>query len=146
MKGRDLLPLIVALSACYTYRPLATPEPSPGDRVSAQLTSEGSRELAPKIGPEVLHVEGEVVDADSIGLNLQVREIESYRGIRSGWNGERLHVPRQAVAGMQQRKLSVGGTGLLVGVLTLGFYAAYRALGGDDIFTGGSGGSEGNNR
>lgn len=146
MKGRDLLPLIVALSACYTYRPLATPEPSPGDRVSAQLTSEGSRELAPKIGPEVLHVEGEVLDADSIGLNLQVREIESYRGIRSGWNGERLHVPRQAVAGMQQRKLSVGGTGLLVGVLTVGFYAAYRALGGDDIFTGGSGGSEGNNR
>ena len=146
MKGRDLLPLIVALSACYTYRPLATPEPSPGDRVSAQLTSEGSRELAPKIGPEVLHVEGEVLEADSIGLDLQVREIESYRGIRSGWNGERLHVPRQAVAGMQQRKLSVGGTGLLVGVLTVGLYAAYRALGGEDIFTGGSGGSEGNNR
>jgi hypothetical protein len=146
MKGRDLLPLVVALSACYTYRPLATPEPSPGDRVSAQLTSEGSRELAPKIGPEVLHVEGDVLDTDSSGLDLQVREIESYRGIRSGWNGERLHVPRQAVAGMQQRKLSIGGTGLLVGVLTVGLYAVYRALGGEDIFTGGSGGSEGNNR
>jgi hypothetical protein len=86
------------------------------------------------------------LDTDSSGLDLQVREIESYRGIRSGWNGERLHVPRQAVAGMQQRKLSIGGTGLLVGVLTVGLYAVYRALGGEDIFTGGSGGSEGYNR
>ncbi len=146
MKGRDLLPLIITLSACYTYRPLATPEPSRGDRVSAQLTSEGSRELAPKIGPEVLHVEGDVVETDSSGLDLQVREIESYRGIRSGWNGERLHVPRQAVAGMQQRKLSVGGTGLLIGVLSVGLYTVYRALGGEDLFAGGNGGSGGNNR
>jgi hypothetical protein len=139
MTGRYALVGMLALSACYTYRPLATPEPSPGDRVSAQLTTEGSRELAGQIGPEVLHVEGEVLEVDSVGLSLQVREIESYRGIRSGWAGERLRVPRQAVAGMQQRKLSVGGTGLLAGVLTVGLYAAYRVLGGPGLFEGGKG-------
>jgi hypothetical protein len=146
MNGRYALPVIVMLTACYTYRPLSTPEPAPGDRVSAQLTTEGSQELAAQIGPEVLHVEGDVLEVDSIGLNLQVREIESYRGIRSGWSGERLHVPRQAVAGMQQRKLSVGGTGLLAGVLTVGLYAVYRVLGGPGLFEGGSGHSGGPSR
>lgn len=146
MNGLLALSLIIALSACYTYRPLASPEPAPGDRVSAQLTTEGSRELAAQIGPEVLHVEGDVLQVDSAGLNLQVREIESYRGIRSGWSGERLHVPRQAVAGMQQRKLSVGGTGLLAGVLTAGLYAVYRVLGGPGLFEGGNGGSGGPGR
>lgn len=146
MNWRYTVPLLVTLAACYTYRPLTTPEPSPGDRVSAQLTSEGSRELADQIGPEVLHVEGDVLEVDSLGLNLQVREIESYRGIRSGWGGEQLHLPRQAVAGMQQRKLSVGGTGMLVGVLTAGLYAVYRVLGGPGLFEGGNGGSGGPGR
>jgi hypothetical protein len=139
MTGRYALAAILALSACYTYQPLASPEPAAGDRVSAQLTSEGSRELADQIGPEVLHVEGDVLEVDSTGLNLEVHEIESYRGIRSGWGGERLHLPRQAVAGMQQRKLSVGGTGFLAGVLTIGLYAVYRVLGGPGLFEGGNG-------
>src|SRR5918994_855051 len=115
--GRRILLASMLLAGCYTYRPLAGPEPAPGDRVSAQLTTEGSRDLAGQIGPDVLHVEGDVLEVDSIGFNLQVREIESYRGIRSGWRGERLRVPRQAVAGIQQRKLSVGGTGFMGGVL-----------------------------
>jgi hypothetical protein len=146
MNWRYTLPLVAILAACYTYRPLTSPEPAPGDRVSAQLTTEGSQELAPQIGPEVLHVEGDVLDVDSSGLDLQVREIESYRGIRSGWNGERLRVPRQAVAGMQQRKLSVGGTGLMAGVMTAGLYLVYRVLGGPGIFEGGNGGSGGTGR
>jgi hypothetical protein len=146
MNGRSALPLMVTLAACYTYRPLPAPEPSPGDRVSAQLTTEGSRDLAGQIGPDVLHVEGDVLEVDSIGLDLRVREIESYRGIRSGWSGERLHVPRQAVAGIQQRKLSVGGTGLMGGVLAVGLYAVYRVLGGPGLFEGGSGHSGGPSR
>lgn len=146
MNGRQALPLIITLAACYTYRPLTSPEPARGDRVSAQLTTEGSRELADQIGPDVLHVEGDVLGVDSSGLDLQVREIESYRGIRSGWRGEQLHVPRQAVAGMQQRKLSVGGTGLMAGVLTVGLYAVYRILGGPGLFEGGNGGSGGPGR
>jgi hypothetical protein len=126
------------LAGCYTYRPLSAPDPNPGDRVSAQLTTEGSRELAGQIGPDVLHVEGDVLEVDSLGLNLEVREIESYRGIRSGWSGERLHVPREAVAGMQERRLSIGGTGLLAGVVTVGLYAIYRVLGGEGLFEGGN--------
>jgi hypothetical protein len=133
------LPLVCVLAACYTYRPVSHPTPSPGDRVSAQLTTEGSRELAGEIGPEVLHVEGDVVTNDSSGLDLEVREIESYRGIRSDWHGEHVKLPLGAVAGLQERRLSVGGTTLMGGVLVAGLYAMYRILGGPNLFEGATG-------
>jgi hypothetical protein len=134
------------LAGCYTYRPMSTPVPAPGDRVSAQLTTEGSRDLTTQIGPEVLHVEGDVLAADSSGVDLQVREIESYRGIRSDWHGEHLKLPREVVAGMQERRLSVGGTTIMGGVLAAGLYAMYRILGGPGFFEGGNGQAGGRSR
>jgi hypothetical protein len=144
--NRLALPLITLLGACYTYRPLPYPTPEPGQRVSAQLTTEGSRELTGQIGPEVLHVEGNVIEADSLGMDMNVLEVESYRGFRSDWHGERLRIPREAVAGMQQRRLSVGGTGLMAGVLTAGLYVVYKVLGGSGSSEGsnGQGGGRGN--
>jgi hypothetical protein len=138
--------LMFTLAGCYTYRPLERTEPIPGTRVSAQLTNQGSQELAGQIGPDVLHVEGEVITADSSGLDMEVREIESYRGIRTGWQGEKLRIPQQALAGMQERKLSVGGTTVLGGVIVVGLYAVYRVLGGPGLFEGTSGGSGGGGR
>jgi hypothetical protein len=136
---RTLIAGLVLVGGCYTYRPLSSPTPAPGQRVSAQLTAEGSRDLTGEIGPEILHVEGNVIEADTSGMDLDVLEIESYRGIRSDWHGERVRLPRLAVAGMQERRLSVGGTGLMAGALTVGLYVVYRVLGGTDFFQGGTG-------
>jgi hypothetical protein len=130
---------MLLLAGCYTYRPLANTAPPPGQRVSAQLTTEGSRDLTGQIGPEVLHVEGQVVRADSAGLDLDVLEIESVRGIRSTWHGEHVRLPREAVAGLQERRLSIGGTTLLGGVVVGGLYAMYQLLGGESLFEGSSG-------
>jgi hypothetical protein len=146
MRTQFMLGAALSLAACYTYRPLPTAAPQPGTRVSAQLTGQGSQELAGQIGPDVLHVEGEVVEADSSGLDLVVREIESYRGIRSDWKGEQVRLPRAAVAGIQQRKLSPSGTGLMGGVLAVGLYAVYRVLGGPGLFEGTSGQAGGGGR
>jgi hypothetical protein len=145
--NRPYIPaLLVTLAACYTYRPVETPAPAPGDRVSAQLTTEGSRDLTGQIGPEVLHVEGNVLSTDSTGLELEVREIESYRGIRSDWHGEKLKLPHSAVAGMQERRLSVGGTTFMGGVVAAGLYAVYRLLGGPGLLEGASGQAGGGGR
>ena len=146
MSPRLVFTAVLFLPACYTYRPLADPAPVPGTQISAQLTGTGSAELASQIGPDVLHVEGTVLQADSSGLNLQVREIESYRGIRSDWNGEQLRLPRQAVAGIQERKLSPGGTGIMGGALVAGLYAIYRVLGGPGLFEGNPGQGAGGGR
>ena len=146
MRTRFVFGAGLLLTGCYTYRPLATPEPQAGTRVSAQLTGGGSQELASQIGPDVLHVEGKILHADSAGLDLEVREIESYRGIRSDWNGEQVRLPRASVAGIQERKLSPGGTGIMGGVVVAGLYAVYRILGGPGLFEGNPGQSAGGGR
>ena len=141
-----MLSVALTLGGCYTYRPLSTSAPEPGTRISAQLTGQGSRDLAGQIGPDVLHVEGEVIEADSSGLGLVVREIESYRGIRSDWQGEQVRLPRAAVAGIQERRLSPGGTGLMGGVIAAGLYAIYRVMGGPGLFEGNPGQAGGGGR
>jgi hypothetical protein len=137
---------LLLLAGCYTYRPIATSAPPQGTRVSAQLTGQGSVDLSRQVGPDVLHIEGDVVEADSSGLELVVREIESFRGIRADWHGERVRIPRTAMAGMQERRLSVGGTTLMGGVVAAGLYAVYRVLGGPGLFEGNPGQTGGGGR
>jgi hypothetical protein len=146
MGRRYLFGLVLALVGCYTYRPIATPAPAHGSRISAQLTGQGSVDLAGQVGPDVLHIEGDVVRADSSGLELVVREIESFRGIRSDWQGEHVRIPREAMAGMQERRLSVGGTSLMGGVMAAGLYAIYRVLGGPGLLEGNDGQGAGGGR
>lgn len=141
-----LLVAIPVALGCYTYRPLTTPEPKAGTRVSVELTDEGSRALSGKIGPAVEHVEGEVMRLDTNSVELAVLQVQGVQGWQSDWNGERVSIPRRAVLGWQQRRLSVGGTGFLGGLVAGGMYAIYRLLGGPGLFEGGRGGSGGGSR
>jgi hypothetical protein len=104
-----------------------------------QLSDDGSRELWNTIGPSVRHLEGDVLGVDSAALNLSVRQVENQRGVQNSWNGERVAVPRRWVAGIQQRRLSPGGTGLLGGVAAVAMLALYHTLGGGGLFEGNGG-------
>jgi hypothetical protein len=135
-------PLVfLLLAGCYTYRPLATPQPVPGTRVSAELTGDGARELSGEVGPEIEHIEGDVMAVDSGGVNMAVRQVETTRGIQSDWKGEKVTIPRAAVSGWQERKLSVGGTWFLGGLVAGGLYAMYRLLGGPGLISGNGSGT-----
>ena len=134
----------ILLNGCYTYRPLSTPQPSPGTRVSAELTDDGARELSGQLGPQVEHVEGDVLAVDSNGVQLAVRQVETNRGNQVDWKGEKVIIPRAAVSGWQQHQLSVGGTGFMGGVVIGALYGMYQLLGGEGGIEGtGSGGSAG---
>jgi hypothetical protein len=142
---RRLTPLLaLALAAgCYTYRPLSAPIPAPGTRVQADLTDAGSDSLAGRVGPSVQAVDGTVLRADSSGLALAVREVENRRGERSDWQGETLVIPRRFVRNLQERRISVGGTGLLGGAIAAGLVAATQAFGGRGTLEGNPGGAPG---
>ena len=79
------------------------------------------------------------MNADSARLELSVRQVENQRGIQNDWNGERVSLPRGALAGMQEKKLSVGGTGVMAGIAAAGMYALYRLFGGTGLFEGNPG-------
>jgi hypothetical protein len=134
----------ILLNGCYTYRPLDTAQPSPGTRVSAELTDDGAHELSGQLGPQVEHVEGDVLAVDSNGVQLAVRQIETTRGYQVDWKGEKVIIPRAAVSGWQQHRLSVGGTSFMGGLLVGALYGMYQLLGGEGGIEGtGSGGSAG---
>jgi hypothetical protein len=132
-----VLALLVLLPACYTYRPLATAEPVVGSRVSIELTRDGTGALAGQVGPDVVHLEGRLVRTDPAGYRLAVSQVESARGIASDWNGEEISLPRPWVAGVQERRLSLGGTGVVGGLVAVGLYGAYRLIGGPGLLEGG---------
>jgi hypothetical protein len=125
-----LLAALVLAAGCYTYRPLSAPLPAAGTRVQAALTENGIDSLADRIGPDVELVEGKVIRADSAGLTLAVREVENHRGVRSDWQDEVVAIPRRFVQNIQERRISVGGTGLLGGAIAAGLVAATQAFGG----------------
>jgi hypothetical protein len=139
-RRRAALAGAVLLGGCYTYRPLPDPDPVPGSRVQLVLTTAGSDTLATRIGPGIDLVEGEVVRAGREGITLAVREVENLRGERSDWLGERVSVPRRFIEQMQQRRVSLGGTGLLGGAIAAGLVAATAAIGGRGEVQGGNGG------
>jgi len=134
---------LLTTAACYTYRPLTAPSPLAGTRVDVELTDEGRRSLASQIGPETERLEGTVIRADTNALELAVRATESVRGEPTDWNGERVQVSRSYVEQIQQRRLSVGGTGILGGAVAAGVIAAVELFGGGSTVQGPLGGGPG---
>jgi hypothetical protein len=142
---RRLAPLLaLALAAgCYTYGPPSAPLPVAGTRLQVDLNDDGIDSLANRIGPGIRAVEGNVVRADSGTLILAVREVDNLRGERSDWQGEAVSIPRRYVQRLQERRISVGGTGLLGGAIAAGIVAATQAFGGKGTLAGASGGVSG---
>ena len=121
------------LAGCYTYRPLGSVDaamPAAGTQVEAKLTTAGATALASQIGPDILFLQGQVVSADSAGLTLAVTHSETARRVSSDWKGEHMTLPRDDIASIQVRKLSVGGTALLGGLAGGGLAAAFALIGG----------------
>ena len=112
-------------------------------RAELKLTDAGSDSLASRIGRGVGMVAGDVVRADSAELTLAVRDVENQRGERSDWEGEPVVTPRRFVRDLQQRRLSLGGTGLLGGAVAAGLVAATQVFGGGGVFEGSGGGTGG---
>lgn len=143
MKSTSSLLMALCCLSCYTYRPLAAPSPPAGTRVDVELTDEGRRSLASQIGPETEHVQGTVIRADAGGLDLAVLATENVRGEPTDWNGEQVRLSRRYIEQIQQRQLSVGGTGLLGGAVAAGMIAAYELFGGGSTSQGPLGGGPG---
>jgi hypothetical protein len=140
---------LALLAGCYTYRtagPVDIAAPESGARIEVSLTQQGAVSLAAQLGPEVQTVEGDVIEADPAGLSLAVWAIEGARRVRSEWKGERVTIPREAIATVRLRTFSPGATGLLGGLLAGGAFAAYEAFKGTGTATGvgpGSGSGQG---
>ena len=118
-------------TACYTYSPVINAElPVQGDRLSFDITDAGRVQLAEKFGPGVVNIEGRVAEVRGEELALDVHAVTSLTSGRARWSGERVRVPRTAIARTHSRKFSRGKTLLAVGgtVVGLGLFIISRTL------------------
>jgi hypothetical protein len=107
------------LGACYRYTP-TTHAPAAGTDVRIHLTEGGAASLAPVLGAGTRSVTGRVVSATESDLILTVSET-GRDATRVSWGGERITLPRSAVAHAEHRSLDGWRT---VGVTAIGVGAA----------------------
>lgn len=121
-------------AGCYTYRPLPGVDasmPAAGTKVEARLTKAGSERLGPKLGQDVESVAGTVLAADSNAVSLAVEATETAHSGRIDWRGEHVSLPREDIATLGFRRLSVPMTALVGGIAGGGIVAAAAIFGGN---------------
>lgn len=136
---------MVLLEGCFTYHLLGSADtamPTSGTKVEIRLTSRGAATLANQIGPDVLYLQGDILAVDSTALGLAITASETVRRVRTEWKGERLTVPREDIASVSQRELSVGATALMGGLAGGGLIALTAAFSGASSSSGSTAGGK----
>ena len=125
------IPVLFAVlftGACYSYQPVQSVLPSPGARVNLTLTQQAVAEYSHRLGPQATYVEGNVIEADSAGVRLAVVRVEDARRTGTDWRGEEVTFPRESIARLTERRLSVGATALMGGLAVGSVVGAYLAF------------------
>jgi len=107
------------LTGCFTYVPYEHATPRTGDRVTADLTPDGSQDLARLVGPRVGSVRGQILNADTDRMLLSVSSTTNFDDETTDWKGETVAVPMGGVDHLLTKKFSVGRT-LLVTAAAVG--------------------------
>jgi hypothetical protein len=121
--------LMVAALGCYTYVPITTDVPPAGERVALHITDRGRVELADRLGPGVVRMEGMIARSDSTELVVNLHRIGQIGSGTSRWSGEAVRVDRSYVGGVELRRLSRGRTALVAGAVTAGVVAFIASRG-----------------
>lgn len=128
---------VVLLGGCYRYTAMSA-APGAGTDVRIHLTEAGGASLAPVLGAGTTSVTGRVMSATDTDLVLVVSETGRADG-RVSWGGERITLPRSALASAEHRSLDrwrtvgVGAIGIgAAGVIALLVNALSSSSGGDD--------------
>ena len=108
-KPVGILPLVLA--GCYKYVPTDHATLTAATPVSVELSARGMINLEPKIGPNVVVVEGNITGATASSLTLALESVRR-RGESSvaNWNGESITLSSDEIAQVKRRELSRGRT------------------------------------
>lgn len=133
--------LVLAAAGCYTYVPLDTSASAlpVGERLSFGITDRGRSEMASRMGPGVLRIEGTLVQATEEAVLLRVWQISQIDGGTSRWAGEDVRLDRQFVASVSSRRLQRTRTWITAGaaVAALGYFVQSQGLFGSFVDGGG---------
>lgn len=120
-----LLGIAALLSACYTLTP-GRGEPQVGTKVGFDVNDAGRVGLGGALGPEVVHIQGQLLSKDSAGYLLAISGVRLINGGEQVWNGEQVRVNSGFVGNTYERRFSLGRS-IGFGALGIGGFAAFLA-------------------
>ncbi len=129
--------LLVSTIGCYTMQPV-TGQPFPlGMTVELAINDAGRVALRQLIGPDVVKVQGRLVQQDSATYTLAVTQIGLSRDGTQVWSGERVGIKADYVSSVTERRFSRGRTAVVtaavMGVVAIVFTQSIKgSLAGDD--------------
>lgn len=115
-----------ALAGCYSLSPLRGAEPRLGSQVAFDVNDTGRVALGGTMGPQIMQIEGQLVEKDSGGYVLSVSTVRLVGGGYQVWSGERVRLDSRFLGPAYQRRLSLSRT-LGMGVVGAGGIAAFVA-------------------
>jgi len=118
-----LAAVMLANTACYTYVPVMSAAPHPGEHVAFDITDMGRVRLNEQLGANVARVEGMVSANEGNDYLLSVTKVAYFNAPAANWTGERVRVSRDVIARVEERRFSKGRTLLLVGGTLAGLAA-----------------------
>lgn len=132
-KLRPFAPALLGLAgfACVTYPVTPVNELQPGHTVVLTLSDSTIPAMAPRLGPGVFRVTGNLQQIDSLALLVDVSRTTSTRNVNDSstpsvhWNGDAVSIPRAGVASAKQRHVSAALTAL--GLALIGGSVAFLA-------------------
>ena len=92
-------------SACYRRVPVDPAPLAPGAAVRLYLTGDGTAQLAPRLGPQTLAVDGRVDSVGAGGVTVVVSQTTKTFGGTIAWMGERVTIPTGVIARAEYRVL-----------------------------------------
>jgi hypothetical protein len=94
------------LVGCYSLEPARGIEPVPGMQMGFDITDAGRVALGGLMGPEIAQIEGRLTDKSSTEYTIAVSEVHLLRGGDQVWHGETVHLKREYVSGLYERRFS----------------------------------------
>jgi hypothetical protein len=122
--GGLCLSALALQTACYTYMPMQSSAPPQAKEVGISINDRGRVTLGDRIGQSVDRIDGRIVSSDSLAVVMDVYRVTDLRGIASTWTGERVSIPREAIMGYNERKLSKVRTFALIGAIAAAILAS----------------------
>jgi len=135
IRMRGLAVLSIPLLGCYTLEPLGRAAPAPGTLVTFDINDAGRSALGGSMGPEIVQIDGRVLDTDSTDYVIGVSGVRFFGGGEQAWRGERVRIKPEYVRSTYERRLSKTRTVAFAaaGVAAAAYLVTRSLIGGGSV-------------
>jgi hypothetical protein len=102
--------------------------------IGLDITDAGRVALGGAMGPEIAQVQGRLISSDETEFVVGVSQLELLRGGEQIWHGEPVHIKREYVSSIYERRFSKTRT-VIAGAVGVGIVAALATQTLRGVFT-----------